>query len=140
MSLTGCKPDPKPVTSGGIGRPKPKSRRRASKAEWAELYALKIGPCVVCRFLGRKQELRSSLHHVIAKSLGGEDVPENLVPVCGDGTTGDHGLLEAHDPETCQVFLAAVRRFDPEAYRYALVGLGPDRLARRYHVRIGAAA
>lgn len=135
MPLTGpARPCPKPVTRGGISRSKPPSVKRASKAKWAELYAIRIGACLVCRFLGEKQTLRSSLHHIIAKSIGGADEPENLAPTCGDGTTGHHGLLEAHDPDTCRVFLAALKRFDPDCFQYAIDQIGPDRLARRYHV------
>lgn len=33
-------------------------------------------------------------HHIVPRSQGGDDVPENLVWVDGDGTTGTHGVLE----------------------------------------------
>lgn len=32
-------------------------------------------------------------HHVVPKGQRGDDVPENLVWVCGDGTRGCHGVL-----------------------------------------------
>lgn len=82
-----------------------------------------------------KQTLASSLHHVISKSLGGDDCEENSVSVCGSGTTGHHGLLEAHDPETCRAFAAAVQQYDDAAYAYAVSTLGEDRFLARYKVR-----
>lgn len=47
------------------------------------------GRCPLC------QRLRARLtrHHVVPKGQGGDDVPENLVWCCGDGTTGCHGVL-----------------------------------------------
>lgn len=50
-------------------------------------------PCVVCG------ERTQSLHHVLRRSQGGDDVTVNLAPVCGTGTTGCHGRIEARDPE-----------------------------------------
>jgi hypothetical protein len=41
-----------------------------------------------------------SLHHLVPRSLGGDDLADNLVPLCGDGTRGCHGLVEARDFET----------------------------------------
>lgn len=49
--------------------------------------------CTLCN------EWARTMHHLVPRSLGGEDVLENVVPVCGDGTRGCHGLLEANDPE-----------------------------------------
>jgi hypothetical protein len=42
---------------------------------------------------------RLSLHHVIPRSAAGDDVIENLVMLCGSGTTGCHGMVEAGDAE-----------------------------------------
>lgn len=138
MSLPFRGPDPKPVTAGGIGRPKPKSRQRAGRERWDEIRTRKLAPCLVCRWQGVKQELPSTLHHIVAKSLGGSDTEANVAPVCGDGTRGHHGLLEAHDPVTCQAFAAALQQWDDQAYSYAVEKLGEDRFLRRYHVRFEA--
>lgn len=131
---------PRPEASpGGIGLAKPKGSRRfrekASPQRWAEIRAKKLGPCYVCVYRGETQELDSSLHHVVAKSLGGSDTEANVAPACGDGTTGHHGLLEAHDPETCRAFAAALQKFDDAAYAYAISKLGEDGFLRRYKVR-----
>lgn len=129
-------PDFKAAPSpGGIGRKKPRSPKRASPERWEQIRAAKLGPCLVCRWLGVKQELPSTLHHCVAKSLGGSDTEANCAPVCGDGVRGHHGLLEAHDPETCQAFAAALQQWDDQAYSYAVSKLGEDGFCRRYKVR-----
>jgi hypothetical protein len=38
---------------------------------------------------------------MVPRSLGGDDVADNLVPLCGTGTTGCHGLVEARNPVAC---------------------------------------
>lgn len=54
MPLADAKPDPKPLTEGGIGRRKPdranrrKRRKMATEYEWVLLRAEKLGPCRVC--------------------------------------------------------------------------------------------
>jgi 5-methylcytosine-specific restriction endonuclease McrA len=73
--------------------PKPAKRYRASKKEWKEMRAIFKGkPCSVC---GGTWD---SLHHILPRSKGGDDVAVNLAPVCGSGTTGCHGRLEDRDP------------------------------------------
>lgn len=37
-----------------------------------------------------------SVHHIIPRSQGGDDVMANLVLVCGSGTTGCHGALHGN--------------------------------------------
>lgn len=137
---------PKPAKSaGGVSRKKaagPRSFREiASRERWREIHAAKHGPCYVCWYLGRPQlDDRVTLHHVVAKSLGGSDTEANLVPLCGDGTTGCHGLVEAHDQETCQAFAAALQKYDDAAYAYAVGKLGEDGFLRRYKVKFRRAA
>lgn len=138
MPLNDLKPDPKPTMVGGIGRPKPKSGKRAAKARREEIRAAKVGPCIVCLYLGVQQELPSSLHHVCAKSIGGYDGEWHEASVCGDGTNGHHGLIEAHDHETCQAFAIALKRYDLETFRQAIAEMGIDRFARRYKIALPA--
>lgn len=47
-----------------------------------------------CRICGQPA---SNMHHLYPRSQGGDDVADNLIPLCGSGTTGCHGLIEAHD-------------------------------------------
>lgn len=140
MRLDGpAKPDPKPETTKKPGRPKRAMRQRAGRERWEEIRAKKLGPCVVCLYLGLVQPLPSSLHHTVSKSLGGSDCESNCVSVCGDGTTGHHGLIEAHDADTCRAFAAAIQLWDGDAYSYAIHKLGEDGFLRRYKVRFTAA-
>jgi hypothetical protein len=39
-----------------------------------------------------------SYHHRLKRSQGGDWVPQNIVLVCGSGTTGCHGWIE-HNPD-----------------------------------------
>lgn len=131
-------PDPRPgKTPGGIGNPKGhrrQFRRVATPAQWEKLREKKLGPCLVCRYVGVVQTLPSSLHHCVAKSLGGDDCANNLVSLCGTGTTGHHGLVEAHHPDTCRVLAAAIQRYDDGVYAYTVGKLGEDGWLRRYKV------
>lgn len=132
-------PDPKPKRSaGGIGRPKGNGPRRfrvvAGASEWDRLHEAKDGPCLVCVWTGAEQLLPSSLHHVVPRSQGGDDCEENLIPLCGDGTKGHHGLVEAHEAHTCRLTAAAVQQYDGAAYAYAIEKLGELRFLRRYCV------
>lgn len=59
---------------------------RATAAEWQELHRRKRRACRVCGVI-----TGTSLHHL----LGGtwrSDEADNLIPLCGDGTTGCHGI------------------------------------------------
>lgn len=145
FGLNQVTPDPRPTSgSGGMGLRKREGSRRfrhvADATEWAKIRDAKLGRCLVCRWLGVEQTLASSLHHVVSKSLGGDDCEDNCVPVCGSGVTGHHGLLEAHDEVTCQAFAAAVQQYDDAAYAYAVSTLGEDRFLARYKVRFEDAA
>jgi hypothetical protein len=73
--------------------PKPIARVKADQNEWVKLRAEKLGPCRICT-LGDNV----TLHHLVSKSLRGDDVAANLVPLCGDGTRGCHGRIESRDP------------------------------------------
>lgn len=72
--------------------PKPRKRHVASRREWAKIRRL-IGvgelPCFCgC---GRRSETAA---HIVPRGLGGDDVPENVIPLAGDGTRLCHGAQE----------------------------------------------
>jgi 5-methylcytosine-specific restriction endonuclease McrA len=77
--------------------PKPAKRHVATRREWAEIREWFEGsPCWVC------SKPYESLHHILPRDgggpyPGGDDVIVNLAPLCGDGTRGCHGLVEAGD-------------------------------------------
>ena len=52
------------------------------QAHWA------FDECVICGGID------ISIHHILPRGQGGDDVWENLVPLCGSGTTGCHGGVE----------------------------------------------
>jgi len=65
----------------------PKRTRRivATKQEWAAIAELKQGPCRICRRVESNGSVHSTieLHHLVRRSQGGDDVPDNIVPLCG---------------------------------------------------------
>jgi len=88
--MADVRPDPKPVTEGGIGRKKPDraNRRRgrvtASRDGWLRLRQAKLGECRVCETmtLVRGEPINIELHHLVPRSIGGDDLEDNLVPLC----------------------------------------------------------
>ena len=69
------------------GSPDPKPTRRivASKAEWQAIADAKQGPCRICRRVESNGSVHSTieLHHLVRRSQGGDDVADNIVPLCG---------------------------------------------------------
>jgi HNH endonuclease len=106
-------------------------RRRASQAEWVILRGEKLAgrPCRVCGRLGARWN--RSLHHLVPRSLGGDDVAANLVAVCGSGTTGCHGLIEARDRNAMRQL--AENLTDAE-YAYCVGKLGEGAMGRLFGV------
>lgn len=120
-------PDPKP---------RPTQRRPARTVDPTATRAavLRERGCVVC---GRPA---ATGHHVLPRGRGGDDVAENLVALCGSGTTGCHGDIENRDPAASRAlgdYLVAERR-DVVAYLRRKLGIRPARafLYRRYHVEV----
>lgn len=63
----------------------------ATAQEWAQLHVLLCPPGTKC-FCGCRRTAHS-LHHLLNRSQGGDDVPGNLVPLSGDGVALCHGAL-----------------------------------------------
>lgn len=57
-----------------------------------------------------------SIHHIHKHPR--DDVSGNIAMICGSGTTGHHGLIEAHDRETCDRFQAYLRETRPDVMEY----------------------
>lgn len=111
---------------------KPARRIKASPRDWLRIRATKLNAqrCRIC-----SEKPAESLHHICPKSLRGDDVAENMVGLCGDGTTGCHGLVEARDGWACSLLgqrLTAVER------EYVLEKKGSGFLARYYGVKEAA--
>lgn len=88
--------------------PKPPPRYR-DRDLLAGLHAI-WRTCVVCGGMGE------TLHHVNKHPR--DDVKGNLVMVCGDGTRGCHGRLEAHDPAAKASLWRHVQAHRPDVIRY----------------------
>ena len=71
---------------------KPAKRKKArGKEEWVPLRDAKLGPCRACGHAD------VSLHHLVGGNSR-EDVADALVPLCGDGTRGCHGIITSTNP------------------------------------------
>jgi len=57
-----------------------------------------------------------SLHHLVKHPR--DDIEANLVMLCGSGTTGHHGLIEAHDHLTKVRLWSYLGRYRPDAVKH----------------------
>lgn len=124
MALNEAKPFGKD-SQVGTGRPRRTSRKRATKADWRELHGAKGGPCRLC---GNAQY---TLHHTVPRSLGGGDTFDCLVPLCGSGTTGCHGLVENRDAATLRKLAESLTSGE---YAYCIEMLGENAMERLFGV------
>jgi hypothetical protein len=111
--------------------PDPKPARRIKDPALLRLMHLRGGFCVLC---GNP----ASIHHVHAKPR--DDVPGNLVWLCGDGTTGHHGLIENEDVATRLELGAYIRDERPDIVLYVQEKLGYEEgeewLRQRFYMRL----
>lgn len=99
------------------------ARKIASPKQWQAIAEAKQGPCRCC--LGAPP---NELHHLVARSLGGWDTADNIVPLCREC----HSEVEARDTTAC----AALRYSLTDAeYSYAVDALGETRFEQRYPVK-----
>lgn len=85
-------------------------RKIASPKQWQAIWEAKRGPCRVC---GQSNAIQ--LHHLLARSARGDDVPANIVPLCPDC----HEKIERGDlPAT----FTLARSLTPEEYAYLVEG------------------
>lgn len=106
--------------------PKPLKRVKADRAGWERIREEKLTgrSCRVCVAF-----IAGTLHHLVPRSLGGDDVADNLVPLCGSGTTGCHGLVEARDPWACSLLGFRLT----EAERAYVIGKKGEAFLHRYY-------
>jgi 5-methylcytosine-specific restriction endonuclease McrA len=137
------RPDPKPVSEGGIGRKKPRrgwrtrGRKMATREEWESLRAKKLygQPCRfvdLAAFTGAKAhrapmlQVATELHHLVPRSRGGDDVADNLVPLCADC----HDAVERWEDERARL---AEKLTDAE-HAYIVAKLGEGGMGRLFGV------
>lgn len=109
--------------------PKPAARIVDPDAGLAKL--MREGRCRACKAAAGERLL--SRHHLVPRSQGGDDVDSNIVPLCGHGTFGCHGLVENGDLAT-RTRLRGELLLDELAY--CLAKIGAERFNRRYPVRL----
>jgi HNH endonuclease len=96
-------------------------------AQWEKIAAEKLGPCRVCGSEGRNGRLYGliHLHRLVSRQDGGDDVPDNIVPLC----PSDHARVTQRDAGTALVLMLALS--DAE-YGYMVERGGEDYLERAY--------
>ncbi len=79
-------------------------RFKANRTQWQILHAQKDGPCRVCADPASNGAIHSriELHHLVARSQGGDDYAANLIPLC----PSCHALVTNRDAKTIVVMLA----------------------------------
>lgn len=109
--------------------PKPATRHKADQKEWKAIREHFAHACCVACGLATE-----SLHHVVPKSQGGDDLVVNLAPLCGDGTRGCHGRLESHADgwERVAGHIRAYVWARESRLRYVIDKIGIERFDRRY--------
>ena len=128
------------------GKPDPKPERRKRKQirvvdRKATTRAVLGQPkCALC------PSPSATGHHVIPRGGPhfGDDVPENIVALCGSGTTGCHGKIEGADFWAREALGVHLRERRPDTIEYVIRKLGgpqkPDAglvwLERHLHVRV----
>lgn len=126
--MTDAKPYPK---RSQLHRPARRPKRIvATKAQWAVIAAAKLGPCRVCCDPGHNgsQFGRIQLHHLVPRSQLGDDVADNIAPVClachAAVTTRDSGAL-----------LAIASSLTDAEYAYCIGKLGEGAIERLFGVK-----
>jgi hypothetical protein len=129
--VTDAKPYPK---AQQLGRGERRYRRKvASAKQWQKITAEKKGPCRVCRnattHLRAFQAGSVTFHHVIPRDLGGDDVKDNIVPIC----FACHEMVTGLYAPSCLALCASLT--DSE-YAYAIGKLGEGAFERVYRVTL----
>lgn len=120
--MTEAKPFPK---SQQLARGEKRYRRKvASPKQWQAIMAAKGAPCRVC------DAGVVTFHHVVPRDFHGDDVAENIVPLCDRC----HGLVTSRYPEACRTLCASLT--DAE-YAYAVEKAGEDVFSRVYGITYG---
>ena len=105
--------------------PKRPARIKATRQEWATIRAAKHGPC---RCYGIECAGRVELHHIVPRSWGGDDLPDNIAPLC----THHHAdVTEYRNTRTLERLAESLT--DAE-YSYAIGKLGEGALERLFGV------
>lgn len=100
------------TSSSSFARPDPKPERRVIDRALMRRLHVEWRECAICG----ESAIRLSLHHVHKHPRN--DLRENLVMLCGDGTRGCHGLIENGDRQTRARLGAHVAWYRPDIVTY----------------------
>lgn len=102
------------VFRGGDPKPVKAVKERPVRGKRAPLNVA----CVACG------ERATNRHHLVPKAQGGEDVPENTIPLCGQGNaSGCHRLIHESDVDV-GVAIRSVLSDVQVAYVVGVKGVG----------------
>lgn len=110
-------------------------RKVASPKQWQAIFADKQGPCRLCAAAGPSQ-----MHHLVPRDRGGDDVAENMIPLCA----ACHQLVELRHPDACLALVISTWRDQPDPgdrggaqdeYSYACEKAGDDWPETIYRLR-----
>lgn len=87
------------------------SKDTGPSAKLRALVEARDKACVRCGAVVPRDE--DSIHHRIPRGRGGENTAENLLLLCGSGTTGCHGYVESHRTEAYNHGYLVRTGFDP---------------------------
>lgn len=105
------------------GGPRIKDPDLLRQAHWA------FDECVICG------EIEISIHHVLPRGQGGDDVWENLVALCGSGTHGCHGAVEHGVDSVCRALGKHILQERPDIVQYLYKKLGSIEAAGEFFRR-----
>lgn len=118
--------DPYPKTTQLERGPKRPSRIKASPQEWAIIRAAKHGPC---RANGLLCEGRVELHHIVPRSWGGDDLADNIAPLCSTHHR------EVTDRSAPLILERLAESLTDDEYAYCIGKLGEGALERLFGIQ-----
>src|SRR5690349_10190101 len=102
-------------------------RKVASPKQWQAIWEAKRGPCRACSF---RAPAAIDPHHLVLREHGGDDVPDNIVPVC----RRCHEALHNRAPAIARLLLT---RLSDAEYAYMVERGGEDYAERAYGIEYG---
>jgi 5-methylcytosine-specific restriction endonuclease McrA len=125
----------------GNAKPRPKSaqlargqrryrRKVASPKQWQAIIAAKLGPCRVCGSSADNGKLHGlvQFHHVVSRQDGGDDIADNIAPLC----PSCHSWVTMRAEATCAALLA---NLSDSEYTYMIERGGENYPERAYGLR-----
>lgn len=125
--MADAKPHPK---SAQLARGERRYNRKiASPKQWQAIIAAKQGPCRICLDPASNGRLYGhiELHHLVSRAALGDDVADNIVPLCRDC----HMLVTTRDAVALEELAEGLH---PEEIAYCVAKLGEGALSRLFGV------